>query len=116
MPEQKQHRALLAVDDERARSALRGFFRARGDVAVRSCGGDIFEAIRDIRPCLVVLEQEDEDLRFEPLFRDFPGIPVISLVSPSIKLALETGTDRESAKNGAAEILTLPLDVSELAC
>jgi two-component system response regulator AtoC len=103
MPEQKQHRALLAVNNQEARSALRGFFRARIDVLVRNSHADIFEAIRDVRPCFVLLEIENGDRRVEVLRRDFPDIPVIALSRTSAGAA------------DGVDVLRFPLDEAELA-
>jgi two-component system, NtrC family, response regulator AtoC len=109
MPEQRQHRALLAVDNEKARSALRGFFRARSDVVERHPGADLCEAIRKVRPCLILLEAAPADPRFELLLRDFPDIPIVAIVPHPVKPAAEIET------LGATAWLTLPLDEAEMA-
>jgi two-component system response regulator AtoC len=113
MPEQKQHRALLAVENEGARRALRGFFRARSDVAARNAGADIFEDIRNTPPCFILLEVQNQDGRFETLLRDFPGIPIVALVPPEVKPP--PGSKPQTSRYGASEGLALPLDDSELA-
>ena len=108
MPEQKQFRALLAVRDGKARSALRGYLRARRDVVEVRPGKDLCETVRTHKPDLVILEIEAGS----PLISSFQnspgGIPIVVVAPPVPALAFE------AAKLGAAALLTLPIDENEL--
>jgi two-component system response regulator AtoC len=109
MPEQNQHRALLAVNDETACSVLRGYFRSRGDFVDLSPGTDLLTAAREIHPCLIVLEIQNGDRRPEWLRRDLPEIPVVAIAPPLAE------TKMEAVRSGVSDILTLPLTKSEIA-
>src|SRR5271163_4944677 len=93
MPEQKQLRALLAVQNAKARSALRGYLRARGDVVELRLGRDISETIR--------LEIEAGTKLMASLRDEFSGIPIVAVAPPVADLAFE------AAKLGASVLLTL---------
>jgi two-component system, NtrC family, response regulator AtoC len=103
MPDQKQHRALFAVNDEGAYSALRGYFRSRGDVAEMTSGTDLLAAARSARPCFILLEAEIGDRRLEWLRRDVPEIPIVAIVPPTADSRFE------AARCGVAATLVLPL-------
>ena len=109
MPEQKQLRALLAVQDVKARSALRGYLRTRRDVVELRPGKDLFECIRAHKPQLIVLEIESNSPLMSSLRSSFRTIPVVVVAPPIAELAFE------SARLGAAALLTLPLDEREIA-
>src|SRR5271165_3436844 len=108
MPEQKQLRALLAVQDVKARSALRGYLRAHGHVVELRPGRDISEAIRSQKPDVVLLEIEGGSKLMSSLRGEFRDIPVVAVAPPVADLAFE------AAKLGAAALLTLPLDEREI--
>jgi two-component system, NtrC family, response regulator AtoC len=108
MPEQKQLRVLSAVQDEKARSALRGYFRARGDVVELHPGSDIAATIRSQKPELVLLEVVASSKVLAALRAEFRRLPIV-VVSPPI-----AGLGFKVAKSGATELLTLPLDEDEL--
>src|SRR5271154_6673202 len=109
MPEQKQLRALLAVHNGKARSALRGYLRARGDVVELRPGRDISETIRSQKPEVILLEIEAGSTLMSSLHDEFSGIPIVAVAPPVADLAFE------AAKRGAAALLTLPLDEGEIA-
>ncbi len=108
MPEQKQFRALLAVQNGKARSALRGYLRERGDVVELSPGSEISETIRSQTPELILLEIEAGNELLASLRHEFSGIPIVAVALPFAELAFET------AKLGAVDLLTLPLDEQEI--
>lgn len=108
MPEQKQLRALLAVQNGKARSALRGYLRARGDVVELRPGKDISETIRSQKPEVILLEIEAGGTLMSSLRDEFCEIPIIAVAPPVADLAFE------AAKLGAAALLTLPLDEREI--
>ena len=112
MPEHKQLRALLAVSRPLASSALRAYFRARGDsveqVSPQPVG--IFIArVGASNPDLVVLELESSAEPLEEIRRRFRSTPVILLEPASPQIAFQ------AAKLGAAEILDMPASDEELA-
>lgn len=109
MPESKQHRALLAVEDDRASSALGGYLRNRGDFQAITRSGDLLSAVRDVRPCLLFLDLQPADRRMESLRVAFPDLPVVAMVPPS------AGAGFEAARHGALGLLTLPLAEEEVA-
>jgi two-component system response regulator AtoC len=108
MPEQRQIRALLAVRDEKARSALRGYFRARGDVVELDPGNDISGIVRSQKPEMILLEIDTGCKMLASLREEFSSIPIVAVATPIAELAFET------AKLGAAEFLTLPLGELEI--
>ena len=108
MPEQKQLRALLAVQNGKARSALRGYLRARGDVVELRPGKDISETIRSQKPEVILLEIEAGGTLMSSLRDEVCEIPIIAVAPPVADLAFE------AAKLGAAALLTLPLDEREI--
>lgn len=108
MPELKQHRALCAVKDEKARSALRGYFRSRGDIVDVTSGADLLASARASHPCFILLEMESGDHHLEWLRREFPEIPVIAIVPPAPEMRFE------AARCGAVAMLSLPLSDGEL--
>src|SRR5271154_6246545 len=108
MPEQKQLRALLAVHNGKARSALRGYLRARGDVVELRPGSDISETIRSQEPEVILLEIETGSKLLASLRCEFSGIPIVAGALPLADLAFE------AARLGATDLLTLPLDEHEI--
>jgi two-component system, NtrC family, response regulator AtoC len=109
MPDQKQFRALLAVRDERASCALRGYFRARGEIVEANPESDLSAAVRTARPSMILLEIQGDGRRLESLRRAHPAISLIALAQPLPELAFL------AAKLGAVAFLPLPLDAQELA-
>ena len=109
MPEQKQLRALLAVQDGKARSALRGYLRGRRDVAELRPGKDIFETIRTHKPDLIILEFESNGRLMSSLRGGFRAIPIVVVAPPVAEMAFE------AARLGAAALLTLPIEGQEAA-
>jgi two-component system response regulator AtoC len=107
MPGSKHIRALLAVKDEQARSALGASLRARGDSAELSAA-DLSASVRSIHPDIVFLESDDTAAQLKSLRRLFPAIPVAVLGAPSSELAFS------AAKLGATAWLNLPLDEQRL--
>jgi DNA-binding NtrC family response regulator len=109
MPEHKHHRALLAVENEMARSVLRGYFRSRGDLLEVTPGGDLLSAARSCRPCFILLEIHSDEIqsanrRLEILHRELADVPIVALVPPLAEIGFE------AARCGACALLTLPLD------
>ncbi|MBT9330081.1 sigma-54 interaction domain-containing protein [Paracidobacterium acidisoli] len=109
MPEHKQIRALLAVCDLQAGSALRALFRARGDRAEIVHPEDLAAEVRASVPHLVLLQLHVPGGPLAVLQREFPDLPVVVLVPPQPAIAFY------AAKCGAAEMLTLPLNSAEAA-
>lgn len=109
MPDQKQFRALLALRDERASSALRGYFRARGEIVEAGPESDLCAAVRATRPGMVLLEIQGDGQRLESLRRAHPAIPMVALAPPLPEIVFL------AAKLGAVAFLPLPLDAQELA-
>jgi DNA-binding NtrC family response regulator len=104
MPEQKQHRALLAVSDKKADSALRGYFRARAETVELVSGADLRAVAATSPPCFALLEiSSPGDDRIETLRRDFPELPIVAIVLP------EVGTRFEAAQHKVAAVLNLPV-------
>jgi DNA-binding NtrC family response regulator len=109
MPEPKRHRALLAIEDKRARSALRGYFRSRGDVTELTAeAADLVAAAREVRPCAIVLETQTDHGLIEQLRYELPETPVVVLVSAEVQ-----------PRNGTGEapgclVLKLPLTYPEM--
>jgi two-component system, NtrC family, response regulator AtoC len=103
MPEQQSFRALLAVQDGKARSALRGYLRARGDVVECRPGSELFETIRSQKPAVILLEIEGSCKLLALLRAEFSGIPVVVVAPASASLAFE------AAGLGAVHLLALPL-------
>ena len=113
MPEKNQIRALLAVSDDQACSALSAYFRAHGasvdivspmpvDPAV------LVQSIQDraaaIRPDLLVLELGSRLEEFASLRLALPTLPVVVASAVSTMIAFQV------ARMGAVEILTLPIE------
>jgi two-component system, NtrC family, response regulator AtoC len=109
MSGQRQIRALLAVENELASNALRGYLRGRGGVAELNCGPDLPSAIRSGRPDLLFLELQNDENPLAALRQFFPSLPVVIVTPPSATLAFA------AAKLGAQELLTLPLEKQTLA-
>ena len=109
MPDQKQFRALLAVRDERASSALRGYFRARGEIVDASPESDLSTAIRTVRPSMILLEMQADGRGLELLRRIHSAIPLVAIAQPLPETAFL------AARLGAAAFLPLPLDAQGLA-
>jgi two-component system, NtrC family, response regulator AtoC len=103
MPEQQPFRALLAVQDAKACSALRGYLRARGDVLECRPGDDLSEAVRSQKPAVILIELAGDCRLLASLRAEFSGIPVVAVAPASAPLAFE------AARLGAASLLTLPL-------
>lgn len=108
MPESKQLRALLAVRDGKAYSALRGYLRARGDCVELRPEKDISETVRAQRPDLILLEIESGVQVMSALRSEFSGIPIVAITPPLAHLAFE------AARLGATALLTLPLDERQI--
>jgi two-component system, NtrC family, response regulator AtoC len=108
MSGRKQIRALLAVKNEMAANALRGYLRARGDVAELNCAPDLRSAIRSGSPDLIFLEIDEDDAILAILHQDFPELSIVAVSPSSPKLAFT------AARLGARELLTLPLDSQSL--
>lgn len=108
MSGRKQIRALLAVKNEMAANALRGYFRARGDVAELACEPDPASAIRSGYPDLVFLELDEDEAPLASLLHDFPALSVVTLSPPDPALAFAV------ARLGARELITMPLDSQSL--
>ena len=108
MPEPKQIRALLAVQDVKARSALRGYLRARGGVAELRPGTNIFDTVRLHKPDVILLEIETGSKVMLSLRRESRGIPIVAIAPPLADLAFE------AARLGATVLLTLPIDLKEI--
>jgi two-component system, NtrC family, response regulator AtoC len=104
MSDQRQIRALLALENQLASNALRGYLRGRGDVAELGCVPDLPSAVRSGRPDLVFLELETDESPLASLRQSFPGLPVVVVAPPSAALAFAV------AKLGAHELLILPFD------
>ena len=109
MSDRRQIRALLAVENELASDALRGYFRARGDVVESSRGPDLQSAIRSGHPDLLVLELQHNEEPLASVCQTFPELPIIAVVPFNPALAFA------SAKLGARELLTLPIEAPALA-
>lgn len=109
MPEPKQLRVLLAVTDEKASSTLRAYFRARGGVAEIGHAGHLPESIRTGRPHLVCLSVEAGGHVLGSARRSFPDLAIVAVAPPVSAVAFE------AARQGAAELLTLPLDADGIA-
>jgi two-component system, NtrC family, response regulator AtoC len=112
MPEHQQLRALVASSREDATSALRAYFRARGDsvdemssLAVES----VVARVSAEHPDVVVLELDTSADCLEELRRCFRTLPVIVFAPGSPQIAFE------AAKLGAAEFLSLPINPAEIA-
>jgi len=108
MPEQKQIRALLAIRNEKAISALRGYFRARGDLVDMVPGSHLLRAIRTREPDIVLLQIESDCKQLAAVRQAFSWIPVVVLALPSPDLAFEI------ARHGAAQFLSVPLTEESL--
>jgi len=109
MPEPKKLRVLLAVADDKASSTLRAYLRARGDVAETASAGGLPEAIRASRPRLVCLSVEAGGHTLTGLRRSFPELTIVAIAPPISAIAFA------AARQGAAELLTLPLDQESIA-
>jgi two-component system response regulator AtoC len=108
MPDQKQHRVLLAVRDKKACSALRGYFRLRGNVAEVGSGIDLEATARASRPCAILLELRSGDSTLERMRRELPDVPVVGIVPPLAEARFE------AARWGVTTTLGLPLDEAEM--
>jgi DNA-binding NtrC family response regulator len=119
MPEQNHIRALLAVSNALASSALSAYFRARGGsvetiAATPGAGPALVQVVEEKvaanRPDLLVLEVERDTDQLAVVRGAFPDLPVV------VASALSAAIAFQSARMGAAEILTLPFgDEKELA-
>lgn len=109
MPEPKQIRALLAVQDRNARSALRGYLRARGDASEVRPGSDLLQTVRTQKSDLILLEIEPGSRIMFSLRSESCRIPIVAIAPPQADLAFE------AARLGATALLTLPIDPQELA-
>jgi two-component system, NtrC family, response regulator AtoC len=108
MPGPKQIRALLAIRNEMAANALRGYLRAHGDVVELACEPDLHSAIRSGRPDITFLEIADNEAPLASLRQTFPDLGIVAVSPPNPALAFA------AAKLGARELLTLPLDKPSL--
>ncbi|WP_446742721.1 sigma 54-interacting transcriptional regulator [Silvibacterium acidisoli] len=110
MPESKQYRVLIALQNEKAISTLRGYFRAHGGVAeLQASVEDVAEKARALHPDLVVLELDHRPSGLRLLRKSSPGIPVIAVAVDATHLAFE------AAKLGATAFLPLPLAQGDVA-
>jgi two-component system, NtrC family, response regulator AtoC len=109
MPEHQQIRALLAVSDEPACSALHAFFRARGDSAEIVPKEDLAARVRASAPHIVLLDLHASDGPLAALHAEFSSLPVVVVAPPSPEIAFY------AAKCGASAMLTLPLDMEDAA-
>ena len=75
MPEAKHIRALLAVQDSNARSALRGYLRARGDASEVRAGTDIVHTAKTQKPDVILLEIEPGSRMMHSLRNESCRIP-----------------------------------------
>ncbi len=112
MPEHKHLRALVASSRAEATSALRAYFRARGDsvdeissLAMES----VLARVSAVRPDVMFLELDTSADCLEELHRCFRTLPVIVFAPASAQIAFE------AAKLGAADFLSLPLIHAEIA-
>ncbi|MGC2502003.1 MAG: sigma-54 dependent transcriptional regulator [Silvibacterium sp.] len=94
---------MLAIENEMAANALRGYLRGRGDVAELNCGIDLPSTIRSGHPDLIFFELDENEAPLASLRQFFPELPVVVVSPPSPALAFA------AAKLGARELLTLPL-------
>ena len=108
MPESRQHRALLAVSDRQASSALRGYLRARGDVVKSASETDVITKARAFQPCFILLETSSGNSNLEGLRRDLPKIPIIAVGPPAI------GTQWTTGATGIVAAVSLPVTDSDL--
>lgn len=108
MPEQKQIRALLAVRDEKAISALCGYFRARGDLVDMVPCSHLLRAMRTHEPDIVLLQVESDCKLLASVRQACSWIPVVVLAVPSPDLTFEI------AKLGAVQFLAAPLVEQDL--
>lgn len=108
MPELKQLRVLLAIDDFSARSALRAFLRARADVSELGHAGGLQESIRAGRPDLLCISIAPGETSLADLHAAFPDLAMVAVAPPVASLAFDV------ARQGAVELLTLPLAEAEL--
>ncbi len=117
MPEQKQIRALLAVSDPLAGSALRAYLRARRDTVeldppgMESCGSaaGLADAVAALHPDLLLLQLASGAGVFAQLRSRLPALPVVILAPPSPETAFQV------ARLGALAFVTLPLANEEIA-
>jgi two-component system response regulator AtoC len=112
MPEHKQLRALLAVSRPLASSALRAYFRARGDSVEEVSPLPVEPLLARVsasRPDIVVLELDSSGQALEEMRRSFRQIPVVVFAPASPQVAFQ------AARLGAAELLDFPLGDEELA-
>ena len=112
MPEHKQIRALLAVSQSTAGSALRAYFRARGDSVEEISPASVetvLERVSALRPDLVVLDLDSGADALEEMHRCFRTLPVVVFAPASPEIAFA------AAKLGAIEFLSLPFADDELA-
>ncbi len=118
MPEENQIRALLAVRNGVARSALSAYFRAReGTIELSSASlADSAAAARDLsdrivadNPSLVILEVEDDLELLTSLRDEFPQLAFVVVTTGSPTLAFQL------ARIGATGILSMPLSSQEIA-
>lgn len=108
MPDPKKIRALLAVQEVNARSALRGYLRARGDVSEVRSSTDILETVHTQSPDLILLQIQPGSSVMFSLRKESCRIPIVAIAPPQADLAFE------AARLGAAALLTLPLDQQEI--
>jgi two-component system, NtrC family, response regulator AtoC len=112
MPDHKQIRALLAVSSPVANSALRAYFRARGDRiddASPRASEELLARVSALRPDLIVLELETSTEPLVELHRGFRGLPVIVFAPAQAKIAFE------AARLGAVEFLSPPIADEDIA-
>ncbi len=109
MPEAKKIRALLAVQGVNARSALRGYLRARGDASEVRPGTDILQTVRTQNPDVILLEIQPGSSIMASLRSESCRIPIVAIAPPQADLAFE------AARLGAAALLTLPINQEEMA-
>ncbi len=109
MPEAKQIRALLAVQDVKARSALRGYLRARGDASEIRPGRNVPQTVQTHKPDVILLQMEPGSPVMASLRSESCRVPIVAIGPPQADLAFE------AARLGAIALLTLPIDPEEIA-
>ena len=114
MPEPKQHRALLAVNNQKARSVLRGYLRSHGHVIESASGAQLLTVARTAKPCFILLEIKTGESYLEELRRELPDIPVIPIAATASLSAATRTLTLPFSESEAASHLTMALE--SLAC
>lgn len=117
MPEEKQIRALLAVGDPLACSALRAYIRARRGIVELDAPGPgtgvsaaELVSMSSAKGADLLLLEVDADLSILAELRaKMPSLPVVVMAPTTLDIGFQ------AAKLGAAQILRLPLEEEDLA-